>query len=359
MTGEQPPSPGRSEQNSADQAPEGSGVQGSATQESATQGSGPQGSSGTETNPADMPWRSRVGLRFLKVTRAQPGEAGADGSRWPGSRKQFLWDLVPGDIAPGSDGVIPPSPGRELDWTDDVPDEKVEKVFETARRYRQDADDTTRNLELKAARLATVLVALLTANVALVVYELTRLGPDPSTLRIVLVIASVGFGIWSARWLVPGLIQAVDADQRMGITSVSTLAEVVRDPRSALRSEAHGYATSNWTRKNKADTLIFARAAVSRSIVYLLVSVVIAIALAFNTTLAPDHPSHKSPGSLHRHDLRPGYPDRGHPARYRLRPRPPTPMLQTTVPPSTTPPMSKPPSGRSTARSTPNTTRQP
>jgi hypothetical protein len=164
----------------------------------------------------------------------------------------------------------------------------VPDMYKTSREYRQAADDTTRNLELKAARLATVLVALLTANAALVVYEITRLGHDPSAWRWVLVVSSALLGLLSAGWLIVGLTRAVDADQRMGITSRSSLEHVAHDRRVAMVSEVHGYSVSDWTRRNKADRLLYARAAVSRSMVCLISSAVFAMALTLHTTLTDE-----------------------------------------------------------------------
>lgn len=261
------------------------------------------------------PLRIRFGLWFLKITNAPTDEVNADGSRWPGSRRQFLWDLVPGDIAPGSDGVIPPGRGEELDWTNNVEEKDLKEAYERARRYRQDADDTTRNLELKASRFATFLVALLTANVALVVFELSRLGSNPDALRIVLVVISAVLGLRSARWLVPGLIQAIDADQRMGVTTVSTLDDAALNPRNAMRDEVHGFNTSNWTRRKKADTLIFARASVSRSLVSLVPSVLLSVVLVINYTLTEDPADNRAHG---RHDHA-----HGHHHRMGSRPAPP------------------------------------
>lgn len=249
------------------------------------------------TAPRREPLRIQLGRWFLKAANAPTDKTDDNGSRWPGSRRQFLWDLVPGEIAPGSDGVIPPPRGEELAWTSKVDDEDVVATYERARRYRLDADDTTRNLELKASRFATFLVALLTANVALVVFEISRLGAHPDSTRIILVAVSGGLGLWSARWLVPGLIQAVDADQRMGITSVSTLDDVAMDPRTALRDEVHGFNTSNWTRQKKASTLIFARAAVSRSLVCLIPSTLLAVVLVIHYTLTETQSNDRGQGT--------------------------------------------------------------
>lgn len=235
---------------------------------------------------------SKAFLRFLIAVRADPGPPRAprdddvDGGRWPSTREQFLWDLAPADVAPNSDGVIQPDWGPPA-WTQDVNDpEEVARMFEAARTYRKDADETTRNLELKAARLATVLVALLTANVALIVYEITRLGASPSTTTAWLTGAGVTFGLLAASYLVVGLSRAIDADQRMGITNRSGLADVAHDTKQAMYDEAIGYAISDWTRKNKASRLLDARSAVSRSLLFLLISAGIAVLMAFTTTLS-------------------------------------------------------------------------
>ncbi len=231
------------------------------------------------------------GRLVLIILRAPTDVFEEDGSRWPSSYKQFIWDLVPGELAQGSDGVVPPPEDAErLAWTNDVKDADVPNMYSVARAYRKDSDDTARNIELKASRLATVLVALLTANAALVVFELTRLGSDPTTLQAWLVATSAGFGLWSAGWLIVGLTRAVDADQRMGITTVSKLSDVTTNPRAALRDEAHGREVSNWTRRKKADRLIDARAAVSRSMLRLVISAVIAMILTVNNTTGDDAP---------------------------------------------------------------------
>ncbi len=246
--------------------------------------------------PIDLFDRMRHGystafLWFLRLMRADPGpplptEDTDDGDgRWPSTREQFLWDLAPDDIAPNRDGVIPPNWGPPS-WTESVvePDE-IERMLLQARAHRKDSDETTRNLELKAARLATVLVALLTANIALVVFEITRLGGSPTPLIAWLVSIGVILGLIGAGYLVVALSRAVDADQRMGITSRSGLGHVAHDPAQAMRDEAIGYAISDWTRQNKATRLINARAAVSRAMVLAISSAMIAIALAVITTL--------------------------------------------------------------------------
>ena len=266
----------------------------------------------------------------LKKIDADPDKFEEDGSRWPKSRQQFMWDLAPEKLAPNRDGLVPPPTGDKLAWAADVTDdEEVQRMYDTARTFRKDADETTRGLELKAARLATVLVALVTANVALVVYEITRLGPDPSAGLAWLVGIGVTFGLLGAIWLLVGLIRAVDADQRMGMTYRATLDDVAHDRRQAMLDEADGYRISDWTRLNKANRLLDARAAVSRSMVCLVISTAFAVALAFTTTLNDDpsstgkgHPDH----GRHHHQKHPG-PGHSHPSV-----RPPTPQVPTGTP---------------------------
>ncbi|RYB88329.1 hypothetical protein EUA06_21475 [Nocardioides glacieisoli] len=233
-------------------------------------------------------WRARAGHGLIRLFRVPPDRVDSKGARWPSTKEQFIWDLLPDELAPNKDGIIEPKFSDKLKWTEDVADDDVLDMYRTSREYRQAADDTTRNLELKAARLATVLVALLTANAALVVYEITRLGHDPSAWRWGLVASSALLGLASAGWLVVGLTRAVDADQRMGITSRSSIEHVAHDERVAMVSEVHGYYVSDWTRRNKADRLLNARAAVSRSMVCLISSAVFALALTVHTTLADE-----------------------------------------------------------------------
>jgi hypothetical protein len=236
-------------------------------------------------------WYSRMVLRMLRRLGADPDKYEPDGSRWPSSKQQFLWDLAPSELAPNRDGLNPPphleTPSWALGLHEDDKDE-IERLYQAARTFRRDADESTRNLELKAARLATVLVALLTANVALVVFEITRLGPNPSLARIGIVAIAVSLGVAALAWLVVGLTRAVDADQRMGITAYASLERVATDKRAALVDEAEGFRISNWTRGKKADRLLDARAAVSRSMVCLVASAALALVLSLVAATSND-----------------------------------------------------------------------
>jgi hypothetical protein len=254
---------------------------------------------------------SRAVLWLLRRLGADPDKYEPDGSRWPTSRQQFLWDLAPDELAPRRDGLNPPpQPYFTPAWAHDLSsDEDIDRMYEMARTFRRDADESTKSLELKASRLATVLVALLTANVALIIFEITRLGSDPSTGRILLVGVAVSLGIAALTWLVFGLTRAVDADQRMGITGYADLGHVASNRRDAMLAEADGFRMSNWTRLMKANRLLDARAAVSRSMVFLIASAILALVLSAVVAVedegSQEPEEHSRPGVRHyppRHD---------------------------------------------------------
>lgn len=250
---------------------------------------------------------SRAVLWLLRKLGADPDRNEPDGSRWPTSKQQFLWDLAPEELAPRRDGLNPPPPHIPA-WAHNVSsDEDIDRMYEMARTLRRDADESTKSLELKASRLATVLVALLTANVALVVFEITRLGSNPSAGRIVIVGAAVSLGVAALTWLVIGLTRAVDADQRMGITGYASLEQVASSRHTAMLAEVNGFRMSNWTRLMKANRLLDARAAVSRSMVCLIASAVLALVLSTIGALEDDPPEDESGPGLRHHSPRHGH----------------------------------------------------
>ena len=245
----------------------------------------------TQPEPPVAPQRERPAVRLLRLFKAPRTRTDSGGGRWPTTWEQFVWDLSPANLAPPNDGLVPPPVPASESWLETVPTDRVEVAYEMARSYRKESDETTRNIELKAARLATALVGMLTGNVALVVFELSHTSSGGSAAEQWFAWLGSSAGSVSVCFLVAALSRAFDADLRMGMTEAAALKDAALDERAALAAEVRGFHVSKWTRKNKATRLIFARAAVSRGMVFLVASG----AFGLGVTIANAHASSKPP----------------------------------------------------------------
>jgi hypothetical protein len=230
----------------------------------------------------------RAALRWLERRGADPRPPDNDGKgRWPTTRQQFLWDLVPNEIAANRDGIIPPDWDLP-EWAENAPESEVEHLLVVASAARREGEETVRNVELKASRLANILVAMLAATIALIAFEISKIGPNPSWWRIAIAVIGIITGAMAAWFLVIGMSRAVDADTRMGITQRASPRRQAGSRRTAFYAELYGHHLAEETRKGKVTRLLNARAAVSRSLVFLTLSAVFGFALAIVASVTED-----------------------------------------------------------------------
>lgn len=212
-------------------------------------------------------------LWALRRLGADPGAPSGDTGRWPSTWQAFLWDLAPGDVAPGSDGVNSPS-WTPPEWVESVPEASLQDHLTLERQRHRDAQDVAASIELKASRLMTPMVALVTGAVALGAFELKALRQSASTWQAVWpLVGSVACAIAVIQLLI-AIIRALDADTRMGIYKRADPTVEITGGREALAAESLRTAVASWTGGKKATRLLWARAAFSRSILWLCVAMV-------------------------------------------------------------------------------------
>lgn len=257
------------------------------------------GTSPAAPSPESLNWYERRVLGLLQSLGADPdGTSSQDEGRWPSSWQSFLWDLAPDKVAPPRDGVVLPQ-WKEPQWLHDLPDDQVESARKVVRAELDRALESVTGLELKAARLLTPFVALLTGAVALTIFQIAAIGISLSGILALLgaILGSAGIG-----FLLMGMLRALDADTRLGTSVRATLEqELADDSRFALRSDQRGVEAAKFVLRKKGNRILFARAAISRGLVMLLLS---AVAAAVGLALASDSSNAQQPNQ----DLGPSTP---------------------------------------------------
>ena len=164
---------------------------------------------------------------------------------WPSAYRKFVWDVVLDDYsAPGRDGGRPPEwrdlqrrradTEKALRWVHDVPDRQLDLAEKLVSDRLASARDRLAAVELKAARLLTPLVALITGSVAAGAVAFRRVGDDglaDDLAAVLLAVAAVMFGI--------AAVNCLDADTRAGFDGDVALPEVFPERRE----------TRQWTRR--------------------------------------------------------------------------------------------------------------
>lgn len=209
-----------------------------------------------------------------------PGRTTGDSQgRWPSPWRQFWYDLLPKNSArvPNQSGLI--GPHIDTSWITTERAAHPEALAQARRAHdmqlaRADA------IEVKSSRMTTLCFTLLGVSLVLGGFQVHY--------------ARIHGGLWEL-WLLPvaasivlltlATVSALEID-RVGLythTGSEALAPH-SEPADALaelvRAEDHGRRLAEWTASRKADQLLQARAWLSRAIVTLLVSAVLAILMA-------------------------------------------------------------------------------
>jgi hypothetical protein len=239
-------------------------------------------------------WYEKLTLKTLRGLGADPaGASPRNEGRWPTTWQSFLWDLAPDKVAPPRDGVVLPR-WEEPRWFQDVPHSQLGAAREAVRAELDRTLQSIAGLEQKAARLLTPFVALLTGAVALTVSQMVAIGGSPAGL---FALAGAIFGGAGVGLLLVGMLRALDADTRLGTSLRATLDQELADnKRLALRSDCRGVDAAKFVLRKKGNRILFARAAISRGLVMLLMS---AGAGAIGLAVTPDSNDARTPGCHH------------------------------------------------------------
>jgi len=244
---------------------------------------GPQSTPPSSPTPRSLRWHEKRATELLRRFGADPGDDSAqDDGRWPSTWQSFLWDLAPDKVAPRRDGVVLPL-WKEPQWLIDLPDDRVQAARTVVRAELDRSLQSVSALELKATRLLTPFVALLTGAVALAIFQVAAIEASVAGM---VALAGALFGSAGIGFLLMGMLRALDADTRLGTSVRATLEQEMADnARFALRSDHRGVDAAKFVLRMKGNRILFARAAISRGVAMLLLSSVAgAVALA----LAPD-----------------------------------------------------------------------
>lgn len=229
-------------------------------------------------SPSTLPPPSSASLRryekgavtLLRRLGADPDAISSqEEGRWPTTWQSFLWDLAPDTVAPPRDGVVLPQ-WNEPPWLTDLPDDQVDRVRKVVRAELERRLQSVAALELKATRLLTPFVALLTGAAALTIFQVSAV---ETSLAGVVALVGAGFGAGGIAFLLVGMLRALDADTRLGTSPRATLEQDVHDDgRFALRNDTKGVDAAKFVLRMKGTRILFARAAISRGLVMLLFS---------------------------------------------------------------------------------------
>lgn len=239
--------------------------------------------------------REKAALWLLRRLGADPDETIVEEEgRWPTTWQSFLWDLAPDKVAPRRDGVVLPA-WVEPQWLADLPRSRVEEAGELVRAERDRLLQSISGVELKASRLLTPFVALLTGAIALTIFQAAAVGTSFWGVLATAGFAASGVGVG---FLLMGMLRALDADTRLGTSLRATLEQELSTdhPRVALRSDHQGVDAARFIHRMKATRILYARAAISRGSLMLVVAAVLgALVLAF----APNDSDARKPSRDH------------------------------------------------------------
>ena len=246
---------------------------------------------GPVSEPAEPSRGSKAALWALKRLGADPDAAPDPAKgRFPSTWQSFLWDLAPDQVAPSGDGTRLPAWVAQP-WIEELAEENVPAALERQRDEAQRLQEGVMQTEVKASRLLTPFVALLTGAVALVAFQFSAIH-NRDGFAAGLAWVGAAFGAVGSMLLLVGLMRALDSDVRMGRFNSATTKHVVLEPRRALRNEARAAQAARFVQQQKAERILFARAAISRSLVLLVVSAI----CASSSLLADGSPSESTDG---------------------------------------------------------------
>jgi hypothetical protein len=229
--------------------------------------------------------RIRVWRKALVRLGADPAlPAQSNTGRWPSTWQGFLWDLAPDELAPGRDGVQPPTI-TSPEWTkslDAVNSEEIHELLDLERRRHEAARTTASVAEGKASRLLTPAVALLTGATAFAAFQLNSAANAKTLSGMVILFLLAVPGIVGVVYVFVSILRALDADTRVGIySSVGGAQRVGKSAAVIVIAESRAASRAEWTAQNKLTRLMYARAALSKAIAL----IVLALALATVTTM--------------------------------------------------------------------------
>lgn len=219
----------------------------------------------------------------------------SDAGNAPGPLMQFWWDLLPRRapdwLVPPQSGLQPPK--AQLDWITreiaDFPD-----ALDQTRRAHALERERAVSLEAKASTMASLCLTLTATALAVGGYELqyVRRGHGGAWWCTIPAAFSVVF-------LALAVISALEV-QRVGIYQWEGAEPLARPPGGLLglvQSEEVGRQFAAWTALTKANGFLQARAWLSRALVCLILSALVAIGIATRPGRASPRPARvTSPG---------------------------------------------------------------
>jgi hypothetical protein len=207
----------------------------------------------------------RVVPKLAEHLRSAMGEQ--QGGTWPSLHARVLNDFKTKTRAPSTDGVVAPT-YESPPWIKEVA--KVSGAVEVARRANDDAKDSARVAEEKAARLVQVALALMTVSLALGAFQL-QFALDRSALWL-LTLLPIAFAMLC---LVLSAVEALQLD-RVGFYQTAQLGDLVQTGAETdvaiIDVEERGRTLARWTARNKHTDLMQARAWFSRGLVALIIA---------------------------------------------------------------------------------------
>ena len=196
--------------------------------------------------------------------------------QWPSPWRQFWYDLLPKNSSrvPNQSGLV--APAIDTSWITTGRAEHPE-ALEQARRAHDMQRDRADAIEQKSNRMATLCLTLLGVSLALGGFQVhyARTHGALWSILLVPVAASVAF-------LTLATVAALEVD-RVGLythTGGEALAgndQLADATADLIRAEEYGRRLAEWTASKKADQLLQARAWLSRAVVTLLISALLAI----------------------------------------------------------------------------------
>jgi len=212
--------------------------------------------------------------------------------RTPGTLKQFWWDMLPkrtpDRFLPRRSGYKPPDP--ELEWITREIAEAPDALEQTRRAHDLERSRVV-SLEQKGATIATLCLGLLAVALAVGGYQVGYLRREGTSQWWLLIPA-----VLAIAFLAMATITALEI-QRVGVYQWEGAEPLGRNPGGKLglvRSEETGRRLAQASARVKADGLLQTRAWLSRSLVALIISAFVTIAMATTPTQSSHTGGHTS-----------------------------------------------------------------
>ena len=212
---------------------------------------------------------------WLRRLGADPAPPEGYGGRWPTTSQGLLWDLLPKQAAPPSDGVIAPTHAPPA-WPAAATESDLDGLLALERQRAEAAAAAAATVEGKASRLLATTVTLLTASVALTALQLQAAANAHGLVRLLLIAPALP-GAVACLLAVLSAVRSLDADLRVGVYgTISGQLRAEGGMRAELESATLGATTAEWTARNKASALMDARAWFTRALAAVLLGLVLA-----------------------------------------------------------------------------------